>query len=84
VIGMRDAATRSRWLHEALGQLSDRERRIVAERRLREEATTLEQLGAALGVSKERVRQIEHRALGKLKRFIERRTTEPRDLLLES
>jgi RNA polymerase sigma-32 factor len=84
VIGMRDAATRSRWLHEALGQLSDRERRIVAERRLRDEAATLEQLGAALGVSKERVRQIEHRALGKLKRFIERRTTEPRDLLLES
>jgi RNA polymerase sigma-32 factor len=84
VIGLCDAETRSQWLREALGELSARERRIIAERRLRDEATTLEQLGAALGVSKERVRQIEHRALAKLKRAIQRRVSDHRDLLVEA
>jgi RNA polymerase sigma-32 factor len=47
--------------------LSPRELRIVQERRLREEGATLEELGDSLGISKERVRQIEHRALEKLR-----------------
>ncbi len=73
VIGLRDAATRSRWLNEALGELTERERTIIDQRRLREEAATLEALGQELGVSKERVRQIEHRALQKLKQSMLRR-----------
>ena len=40
---------------------------IIRERRLVEDGVTLESLGAKLGVSKERVRQIEHQALRKLK-----------------
>ena len=40
---------------------------IIRERRLREDGRTLEELGVRLGISKERVRQIEHRALQKLK-----------------
>jgi RNA polymerase sigma-32 factor len=39
----------------------------VSERRLSDEGATLESLGATLGISKERVRQIECRALEKLK-----------------
>ncbi len=55
------------WLNRALGVLNDRELRIIRERRLRDEGATLESLGAKLGISKERVRQIENRALEKLK-----------------
>jgi RNA polymerase sigma-32 factor len=41
--------------------------KIIRERRLREEGATLESLGERLGISKERVRQIENRALEKLR-----------------
>jgi len=78
---MRDAATRSRWLAEALGELSDRERTIIAQRRLQENGATLEELGAELGVSKERIRQLETRALGKLKASMLKRAGDPRELL---
>jgi RNA polymerase sigma-32 factor len=84
VIGLRDGATRSRWLSEALGELSPRERRIINERRLREVGATLEELGRALGVSKERVRQLEHRAMLKLRQSMRRRTDRPADLLVEA
>jgi RNA polymerase sigma-32 factor len=62
-----DNKTRSIWLAQALAELSDREQVIIKERRLRDDALTLEELGRTLGISKERVRQIEHRALEKLK-----------------
>ncbi len=70
VIGLKDSETRSRWLEKALSELSDRERKIIRERRLVDEGATLEQLGKALGVSKERVRQLEQRALGKLRQHL--------------
>jgi RNA polymerase sigma-32 factor len=62
-----DTDRRLSWLRTALGVLNDREARIIKERRLQDEAATLESLGANLGISKERVRQIENRALEKLK-----------------
>ncbi len=67
VIGMKDAQTRSAWLGRALGELSDREQTIIRERHLTYEPVTLEDLGRQLGVSKERVRQLEQRAMDKLK-----------------
>lgn len=67
VLGMKDAQTRSAWLKSALGELSDREQTIIKERHLGYETVTLEELGKELGVSKERVRQLEQRAMGKLK-----------------
>jgi RNA polymerase sigma-32 factor len=74
VIGMHDRAARSRWLAQALNGLTPRERRIVLQRRLAEDGCTLEELGRELGVSKERVRQLEQRALLKLRGAIERFT----------
>jgi len=84
VIGMRDARTRTAWLSEALGELSPRERTIIQERRLREEGATLEELGRELGVSKERVRQLEHRALLKLRQSMLKRVEGYEDLLVEA
>ncbi|MDB5643994.1 MAG: polymerase, sigma 32 subunit, RpoH, partial [Hyphomicrobiales bacterium] len=63
-----DSGRRINWLREALTVLSERELRIVRERRLAEEGATLEALGDRLGISKERVRQIENRAIEKLRR----------------
>jgi len=83
VIGMRDSTTRSKWLAEALGELSPRERTIIAQRRLRDDGATLEELGRELGVSKERVRQLEHRAMLKLKESMMKRVELSSDLLLE-
>ncbi|USO07981.1 MAG: RNA polymerase factor sigma-32 [Rhodospirillales bacterium] len=67
VIGMKDRESRSRWLNEALAELSDREQRIIRERHLSLEPVTLDELGKVLGVSKERVRQLESRAMHKLR-----------------
>ena len=65
-----DSARRRVELQRALASLSERELRILRERRLRDEGATLESLGARLGISKERVRQIEARALDKLRRLM--------------
>ena len=62
-----DSERRSAWLANALKVLNARELQIVRERRLSEEGATLEALGATLGISKERVRQLESRALEKIK-----------------
>lgn len=63
-----DGMRRQVWLKEALAVLNERELGIVRARRLREDQVTLEVLGDRLGISKERVRQIETRALEKLRR----------------
>ncbi len=55
-------------LEEAMQELSDRERHILTERRLKDEPTTLEDLASQYGVSRERVRQIEVRAFEKLQK----------------
>jgi RNA polymerase sigma-32 factor len=84
VIGLRDNRTRSRWLADALAELSARERIIIHQRRLKDEGATLEQLGRELGVSKERVRQLEHRAMLKLRESMRRHIERPADLFLEA
>lgn len=81
---MRDSETRSKWLAAALDELSDREQVIIQERRLVDDGATLEELGRKLGVSKERVRQLESRALSKLKLAILRKVDKPTDLLMEA
>lgn len=65
-----DTDRRIHWLQDAMAVLSEREMRILRERRLAEESATLEALGTRLGISKERVRQIENRAMEKLRRVL--------------
>ncbi|MGX5667178.1 RNA polymerase factor sigma-32 [Rhizobium daejeonense] len=67
VSGIIDGERWSAWLHNAMTGLNERESRIIKARRLTEETVTLEELGVELGISKERVRQIETRAMEKLK-----------------
>jgi RNA polymerase sigma-32 factor len=55
-------------LESAMTELTDRERHILTERRLKDEPTTLEDLAGQYGVSRERVRQIEVRAFEKLQK----------------
>jgi RNA polymerase sigma-32 factor len=65
----RDRATRE--IAKALATLSEREQMIVKARMMNDEPVTLQELGTKLGVSKERVRQIEERARGKLRTQLE-------------
>ena len=65
-----DEDRRRGWLFSALGRLPKREQRIIQARQLEEEAKTLEELGRELGVSKERVRQLEQRALSRLRKEV--------------
>jgi RNA polymerase sigma-32 factor len=55
-------------LEEAMTELTDRERHILTERRLKDNPTTLEDLASQYGVSRERVRQIEVRGFEKLQK----------------
>lgn len=83
VIGMKDAQARSRWLQQALQELSDREQKIIRDRHLSDDGVTLEHLGQELGVSKERIRQLEQRAMEKLQKTLRAKTERPDDLFLE-
>ena len=67
----KDIDTLRTWLVEALTALNEREQFIVRERKLREEPRTLESLGNELGLSKERVRQLEAAAFGKMRKQLE-------------
>ena len=57
-------------LKGAMKGLSDRERTILTERRLKETPATLENLSKSFGISRERVRQIEVRAFEKLQKSV--------------
>jgi len=71
VTNSHDNATLRQWLTSAFSTLSERERFIVRERKLREDPRTLESLGGELGLSKERVRQLEAAAFSKMRRSLE-------------
>lgn len=73
----RDAATRAKWINLALDTLTPREQVIVRERQMQEDTVTLESLGERLGISKERVRQIEANALTKLKKALLKQVGDP-------
>jgi RNA polymerase sigma-32 factor len=63
-----ERSIRMSLLEEAMTELTDRERHILTERRLKDNPTTLEELASQYGVSRERVRQIEVRAFEKLQK----------------
>lgn len=65
-------------LNEALNTLNDRERAIFEERRLLDDPKTLDELSQKYDISRERIRQIENRALEKITLIIEKRAMEQR------
>ncbi len=71
-----DNDTLRQWLVTALSGLNDREQFIVRERKLRDAPRTLESLGNELGLSKERVRQLEAAAFGKMRKCLEGQSRE--------
>jgi RNA polymerase sigma-32 factor len=76
-----DGAHLRNWLVTAMQGLNARERYIVAERKLKDEGRTLESLGEELGLSKERVRQLEAAAFAKMRRSLETQSREVRHFL---
>jgi RNA polymerase sigma-32 factor len=72
----KDIDTLRGWLVAAMSGLNDRERFIVRERKLKDEPRTLESLGNELGLSKERVRQLEAAAFLKMRRSLESTSSE--------
>jgi RNA polymerase sigma-32 factor len=66
-----DTAQMRSWLLSALNNLNERERFIVRERKLLDEPRTLESLGNELGLSKERIRQLEAAAFQKMRKSLE-------------
>jgi RNA polymerase sigma-32 factor len=68
VADAQENSVRMDLLGAAMTELTDRERHILTERRLKDEPTTLEDLAGHYGVSRERVRQIEVRAFEKLQK----------------
>ena len=83
VILTKDTKTISNLINEALSKLPDREKKIIGARQLSENTVTLQELGKDLGISKERVRQLENRALNKLKLSLQKKVNKS-DYLLTS
>ena len=65
-----DGKIKKKYIDDAILTLNERERTIIKLRKLREKSITLDELGQMLKISKERVRQIETKALEKLKVMI--------------
>jgi len=65
-----DSKIKKDYIEKAILTLNERERTIIKLRKLREKSITLDELGQMLKISKERVRQIETKALEKLKKII--------------
>ena len=65
-----DGKIKKDFIEKAISTLNEREKTIIKLRKLREKSITLDELGQMLKISKERVRQIETKALEKLKTSI--------------
>ncbi|MDG4576765.1 MAG: RNA polymerase sigma factor RpoH [Defluviicoccus sp.] len=68
--GRQESTQRHALLTRALEALPERERHILAERQLADEPKTLEELGLHYGISRERVRQLEARALERVTKAV--------------
>ncbi len=65
-----EGGLRRTFLEEALEGLSERDRHIFTERRLKDQPVTLEELGVHYGISRERIRQLEARAFDRVKKAV--------------
>lgn len=77
----KDLGTLRDCLKREMSELKDRERYIIQERKLRDPGRTLDSLGQELGLSKERIRQLEAAAFKKLRKSLEDRAPEIRALI---
>ncbi len=66
----QDLARKRRLFARAMENLNEREREIIAARRLSDNPATLEDLSQSYGISRERIRQIENRAIEKMQEFV--------------
>ena len=71
-----DQAALRDWLLQAMACLSDREQYIIRERKLIEAPRTLESLGTEMGLSKERIRQVEAAAFRKMRATLDEKMPE--------
>jgi len=72
----QELGKRQRMLAKAMQTLNPRERKILMERRLKDEPATLDDLSREFNISRERVRQIEVRAFEKIQRAIRKSAVE--------
>jgi RNA polymerase sigma-32 factor len=70
LVQAEESSMRSGLLRDAMGKLTDRERRVFEARRLQDDPATLEDLSQEFGVSRERIRQIEVRAFDKVQKAV--------------
>jgi len=83
LVQSEETSMRMGLLKDALGKLTDRERRVFEARRLQDDPTTLEDLSQEFAVSRERIRQIEVRAFEKVQKAMKnaaQRLTAPKTL----
>jgi len=71
-----DSETRSKWIADAMEHLTQREREVITHRFLKEDKITLAVIGETFGVTKERIRQIEGKALSKLRDALQDKVTD--------
>ena len=67
---IKDSNVKKDYINSAIATLNEREKTIIRLRKFQEKSITLDELGKKLKISKERVRQIETKALEKLKKTI--------------
>ena len=67
---LNDKKIKKDFINEAIDTLNEREKTIIRLRKFKEKSITLDELGKMLKISKERVRQIETKALEKLKKSL--------------
>lgn len=75
------AEMRQHWIQKAIRFLNPREKTIIKARRLSDSPPTLEGLGKKMKISKERVRQLEARAIRKLRYHLLQNMQDARELL---
>jgi RNA polymerase sigma-32 factor len=71
-----DGETRAQWIADAMEHLTQREREVITRRFLKDDKITLAEIGETFGVTKERIRQIEGKALSKLRDALQDKVTE--------
>ncbi len=81
IVNRLDLARKRSWFKKAMRELGIRESQIIALRHLSDDPLTLEKLGELFKISKERVRQIENRAIKKLKSLVRKLSSKESSML---